>query len=136
MADAPDYGLHSDAARETVALVREMFSAFAQRDLEGTLRHAHPEIELDVPATAERAGRTGPYRGHDGIRDYFCDVERLWSELVIAPDDYRAVGGAVIVFGHVHGRMDGVEVRTRVMWTWRVDAGRIVSGRVFQTPGA
>ncbi len=133
--DAPDYGLHSEAARETVALVRDLFSAFARRDLDGTLRHAHPDIELVVPATAERAGRARPYRGHDGVRDYFSDVERHWSELIVEAEDYRAAGESVIVFGRVHGRAGDIDVDTRVMWSWRVEDGQIISGRVFQTPG-
>ena len=45
------------------------------------------------------------------MRDYFADVERLWDELVLHAEDFRAVPGSVIVIGHVTGRKQGLDVR-------------------------
>jgi ketosteroid isomerase-like protein len=56
---------------------------------------------------SELAGRTSSYRGHAGVRAYFADAQRLWSDLTIEADDFRAVADSVIVFGHVHGRVGG-----------------------------
>ena len=51
-----------------------MFAAFAERDLETRAgAHAHPDIEFTA-VTGEHAGRTEPYSGHDGMRQYFRDV--------------------------------------------------------------
>ena len=52
-----------------------MFAAFADRDLEAVLGLAAPDIEF-AAVTGEHAGRTEPYRGHAGMRQYFRDVGR------------------------------------------------------------
>jgi ketosteroid isomerase-like protein len=87
------------------------------------------DCELFFEGTATAAGRDGPYIGHDGIRDYFADVERLWDELVLYAEDFRAVPGSVIVIGHITGHKQGLDVRRASVWTWRVKDGRAVSVR-------
>ena len=113
--------------------VRALFAAFARRDRDAFLAHLHPDFELDVPATAERAGRGGPYRGHDGVREYFADVERIWSELHIEPEDIRAAGDSVMLFGRVRGRAGTEVVDARGMWTFRLDGDLLRSVRAFET---
>src|SRR4051794_37657804 len=82
------------------------------------------DCELHLEGTARLAGRSEPYRGHEGMREYLTDVERLWEELELHADDFRAVPGSVIVMGHVTGRRQGLAVRRSSVWTWRVKAGR------------
>jgi ketosteroid isomerase-like protein len=41
-------------------VVRAVFAAFAERDVEGVLAHAHSEIEFTA-VTGGHAGRTEPY---------------------------------------------------------------------------
>lgn len=134
MTDRPDYGVATAGARAAVLRVQEMFAAFAHRDLDALLPQLDPGCTLDVPETARRAGREGLYRGYDGIREYFADVERLWSGLQLEPQDFRATGDSVVVFGRVTGHIDGAEIDQPVMWTWKLAGGQIVSGRVFNTP--
>jgi ketosteroid isomerase-like protein len=119
---------------EPVALVRAMFAAFARRDVDATLPYLDPDVELRVPRTSEYAGRSGPYRGHDGIRDYFADVEAIWDELVVEPEDFRASQGSVVIFGRVRGRRGAQLVETRVLWTWKLRGDKVVAGAVFDTP--
>jgi hypothetical protein len=121
-------------SREDVETVRRMFDAFARRDLDATLAQLDPDIVLTVPATANLAGRTGPYRGHEGVRQYLADVEAVWSELALEPLDFRDAAGAVVIFGRVTGRRapqgdePGEVVHDSVIWTWKLRDGRIVSG--------
>jgi ketosteroid isomerase-like protein len=89
-----------------------------------------PDCEIVVEGTARRAGRSGPYRGHDGLRDYFADVERTWDDLTLHADDFRALPGSVVVMGRVHGRRGEEEVRRKVLWTWRLRDGLAVAVRV------
>ena len=121
-------------SRADVETVRRMFAAFAKRDVEGTLSLLDPAVEFTAPTTAELAGRTGPYRGHEGIRQYFRDVATIWDDLLVEPADVRAVAGAVVIFGQVQGRRGGEVLAVNVVWTWRLRAGRVVSGSVFPTP--
>ena len=109
-----------------VATVRAIFEAFARRDLEGALEHVADELEFEPTVTARLAGRTEPYRGRDGLREYFADAARVWDELTLEADDVRAAPGSVVVFGHAVGRVGGEHVRRRVVWTWRLRGGKAV----------
>ena len=119
---------------EHVALVRAMFEAFARRDIEAVLPYLDADVELQVPSTSGFAGRTGPYRGHQGIRDYFADVAAVWDELVVEPEDFRSTENAVVIFGRIRGRGGAQRIETRVLWSWKLRAGKVVAGAVFDTP--
>ena len=58
------------------------------------------------------------------MREYFADVERTWEELTLFANDFRAIPGAVVVMGHVEGRLDGEPIRRGAVWTWKVRPGR------------
>lgn len=120
-------GSDADAAIETV---RRIYEAFAVRDLEGMLAHAAPDIELVPGGTQSLLGRTDPYRGHDGVREYFDDAARVWKDLTLSATDFRATAGGVVVFGHVDGETEAGRVRRKAVWVWQVRSGLAVSMRV------
>ena len=127
----PEYYGNPAGITDDIDVVRAIFDAFAVRDLEGALDFVAPDCEIHLVGTASRAGRDRPYLGHQGMRQYFADVERVWDELEIHAADFRAVPGSVIVMGHVSGRTgDGQAIRRSAVWTWKVTAGRASHVRV------
>jgi ketosteroid isomerase-like protein len=118
------------ALEADVTAVRAIYAAFGRRDIEAALAYVAPDVELFPSGTASRVGRTEPYRGHDGVREYFADAARVWDDLTLHADDIRAAAASVVVFGYVDGRIGGEPVRRRVIWTWRFRDGRAVSLRV------
>jgi ketosteroid isomerase-like protein len=125
----PDYYGNPAGLTDEIEIVRAVYDAFGRRDIDGMLEYLAPDCELHLEGTARAAGRESPYRGHDGMRDYFADVERLWDELVLHAEDFRAVPGSVIVIGHITGHKQGLDVRRAAVWTWRVRDGRAASVR-------
>ena len=117
------------------ATVRALFAAFAARDLGAALELSHPDVELWAQPTAEVVERREPYRGHDGVRAYFADVERAWEAFSVEPNDFRVAGGGVIAFGHAEGRARGEHVARRlpVIWVFRLRDGLVVFCRVART---
>ena len=113
-----------------IELVKAMFAAFAARDLETVLSLADPDVELTA-VTGEHAGRTDPYRGHDGLRAYFRDVAALWEELRLTPREFRAAGDLILVTGKVSARSRSRTVTGSTGWLWRVRDGRVVYVRVY-----
>jgi ketosteroid isomerase-like protein len=111
-------------------VVKAVFAAFAERDLERVLELAAPEIEF-IAVTSDYAGRMGPYRGHDGIREYFRDVAEVWDELRLTPTDYRIVGEQVLVTGRVSARSPARMVSGSTGWLWRVRSGKVIRARVY-----
>jgi ketosteroid isomerase-like protein len=116
--------------RSDIEVVQAVFAAFAERDLEAVLEFASPEIEF-IAVTSDYAGRTGPYRGHEGIRQYFRDVAEVWDELRVTPTDYRMAGEEVLVTGRVSARSPARVVSGSTGWVWRVSAGKVVRARVY-----
>ncbi len=112
-----------------VVTVRAIYDAFARGDVEAALAHVADDVELFPSGTASRVGRTEPYHGHDGVREYFADAARVWDDLTLVADDIRATTMSVVVFGHVEALLDGAPVRRRVVWTWRFRGGKAVSLR-------
>jgi ketosteroid isomerase-like protein len=123
-----------DPRDDLVATVRAMYDAFNRRDLEAGLRYLHPEVELRPLGTSVLTGRP-LYRGHDGIREYLADVQRVWTAgLRVFPVDYRAVSGSVVVFGRVEGGAEPLgPIEDEVVWVWRLRDGLVVSGQIFST---
>ncbi|HEX2085671.1 MAG TPA: nuclear transport factor 2 family protein [Solirubrobacteraceae bacterium] len=122
---ASDYGSHG-ATEGDVATVQAIYDAFARRDLDGALAHVSDDVRFEPSGTARLAGRTEPYRGHAGVREYFADANRLWEELTLHAEDVRSAPGSVVVFGHVEGCVDGERLTRRVVWTWRLRDGKAV----------
>jgi ketosteroid isomerase-like protein len=119
----PEYYGNPAGVTADLEVVRAIYDAFAARDLERALPRVSPDAELHAPGTADAAGRTGPYRGHDGLRTYFEDVDRVWDGLTLHADDFRVVPGFVVVLGHVSFRRNGTVLRRAVVWTWRLQDG-------------
>jgi ketosteroid isomerase-like protein len=111
-------------------VVQAVFEAFAERDVEGVLAYAHSDIELR-PVTGDIAGRAEPYRGHDGIREYFRDVATLWDELRIVPNEFRQDGDTILVTGRVSARSPARIVAGSTGWIWRVADGLVTYARVY-----
>lgn len=124
---SPSYGTPAEHPTD-IAAVHAVYEAFSRRDLDAALPYFWPDATFMVPGTASAVGRDGPYRGHEGIAEYFADIARVWEHLEMHPHDVRAVAGSIIVFGEVHGRTTaGQDVRRRVVWSWRLCDGRVIS---------
>jgi ketosteroid isomerase-like protein len=113
-----------------IDVVKAVFAAFAARDLEGVLALSAPDIEFTA-VTGEHAGHTNPYRGHDGMRQYFRDVAAVWDELRLTPREFRAAGDLVLVTGKVSARSRARTITGSTGWIWRVRDGQVVYGKVF-----
>ena len=107
-----------------------MFTAFAERDVERVLELIDPEVEFTT-LTSDYAGRTEPYRGHDGIREYFRDVALVWDDIRLTPRAFREVDGNILVTGRVNARSAARIVDGSTGWIWRVRDGRVIYGRVY-----
>jgi ketosteroid isomerase-like protein len=115
-------------------VVKAVFAAFAERDLERVLDAIDPEMEFTA-VTADLAGRTEPYRGHAGMREYFRDVAMVWDDLRLNPREFRKVGDSILVTGRVTARSPARIVDGSTGWIFRVRDGRVVYGRVYASAG-
>ena len=113
-----------------IEVVKATFAAFAARDLQAVLALSDPDIEFTA-VTGEHAGRTDPYRGHDGMRQYFRDVAEVWEELRLTPREFREEGDLILVTGKVSARSRSRTVTGSTGWIWRVRNGKVTFVRVY-----
>jgi ketosteroid isomerase-like protein len=114
--------------------VARLFEAFNERDLSQVLALTHPAVEF-VPVTAEPARDGRPYVGHQGMHEYFSDMERVWEELTVTAAEMRQLADGVLVLGRVlaHSKKEGTR-DLPVAWILRLNGDRFVYGRVFTDP--
>lgn len=116
------------------ALVGRLFNAFNQRDVEAIVSLCSPRMEF-FAITAEEVGRSAPYVGPEGLRDYLADVERFWEELLITPGRVERREDRLLVLGRVFVRNRELGIRDMpVAWIWQVEDGLFVHGEVFADP--
>lgn len=115
-------------------LVGRLFNAFNQRDAEEIVGLCSPRMEF-FAITADEVGRSAPYVGPEGLRDYLKDVERFWEELLITPGRVERRDDRLLVLGRVFVRNRELGIRDMpVAWIWQVEGGLFVRGEVFADP--
>jgi ketosteroid isomerase-like protein len=115
-----------------------VFEAFARRDLDAVLELIDPAVEFHA-VTGELAREGEPYRGVDGMRDYFADVGKIWQELSLDPTEFRLLGESgtsVLVTGRVWAHGSGRVVDSSAGWIWRLREGRVTYIRVYASAAA
>jgi serine phosphatase RsbU (regulator of sigma subunit)/ketosteroid isomerase-like protein len=116
-------------------LVERLFEAFNRRDAEEIVAVCDEALEFFPVGTAEAIGRSAPYVGPDGLRDYLGDVDRAWEELLIRPATVERHGDQLLVRGRVYVRSRELGIRdVPIAWIWEVAGGRFVRGEVFPDP--
>ena len=111
-------------------VIEAVYLAFAERDVEGVLARLHPDVEFSA-VTGDHAGHAAPYRGHDGMRQYFRDVAEVWDELRIVPGEFRQSGDTILVTGRVSARSPARIVAGSTGWIWRLRDGLVAYARVY-----
>jgi ketosteroid isomerase-like protein len=115
-------------------LVRQAYQAFSKRDLDALREIADPRIEIHT-VTGMIAGRSEPYRGHDGLIEYLRDVGEMWDEIELLPTNFHELSDSrLVVFGRVRARRELAVIDAPNAWLWEVGEGRIRSARVFGDP--
>jgi ketosteroid isomerase-like protein len=114
-------------------LVRELYRAAGERDLERVLDFFDEDVELDVTAVA---ADQGIYRGREGIRDYFEEVWDVAATFAFEVEDAVEVDDRVVVTLGVRvvGASSGAEYMQTYGAVWRIVDGRAAEIRLYPDP--
>ncbi len=116
-------------SKQAISLIEKALDAFSRRDVDAFVEVAHPRIEFYPQGTSALARGGQPYRGHEGIRAYFGDVSRVWTELRVIPQKHLTVGDHVLVTGRIYAHgADGLLIDSPAHWVWRVEEDKLVWG--------
>ena len=115
-------------------LAAEMVDAVARRDVSRLIELTDPAVEWRPFATGLL--EEGVYRGHDGIRQYFRDLDDAWEMLRAEVEDGLAAGDSALLVGRLHyrGRGSGVETEHAAGWAMAFRDGKLLSMAAFRDP--
>jgi ketosteroid isomerase-like protein len=120
-------------APSNVDIVAGLFAAFEHRDAEALIGQCTPDVVFE-PVTARVVGGGEPYRGHEGMRAYLADANRVWQDLRLSPEEYfEGADDIVVATGRVYAWGSGRVIDSPVGWVFRLRAGLIAYGRVYET---
>ena len=91
-------------SEENVEAFKRGVAAWNRGDIDAALEMLDPEVEVHAVAPATLGGESTIYRGHEGARELFRDVQEAFPELQIEISEIRDLGERIVAIGHLHGR--------------------------------
>jgi ketosteroid isomerase-like protein len=88
-------------SQANVGLHRRSVEAFNRRDIEAMIACLDPSVEYYPVLSA--IGVT-VYRGHEGLRSWFEQLDDAWEELCAEPEAYFDLGEQTLLFYVLRGR--------------------------------
>ena len=119
-----------DMSRENVQLVQSWFERWNR----GVRDFAEDEVDPDVQVISRL--RSEPFRGREGLREWFQEIDEQFQEWEIVGDEWRDAGERVVVLGQVRlrGRESGVAFSQPTGWLFELKGGRLFRVRNFVSP--
>ena len=118
-------------SQDDVEVVRSFFAAFACRDLDAAAKLLHSEVEVRPAVVGGLEGTV--YRGVSGNRQFWADIDAAWATFGIEPQQFRDLGGRVLVLGRAiaRARGSGIALDEPSAWIADVRGGEIVRFQSF-----
>jgi anti-sigma regulatory factor (Ser/Thr protein kinase)/ketosteroid isomerase-like protein len=117
-------------AEENLRVVRELFGAFAARDLWRTTELVDRGVMMEPLSTPVE--RRTPYLGIDGLRRYLQDLDSTWDRFEVTIEDLRADDGEhVVAVGQIHARQGELTVDEPAGFAFRLREGKVVWAKVY-----
>jgi len=121
-------------SQENVDIVLRMHAAFGRRDLEALVAACHREVTYRAAITQLLEGEAGDFRGHDGIRRWWRDLDELYDHLrteVVEVCDLDGERVLVVFDVHGQGKGSGVTRVERLTQVATVRDGQVMEMRDF-----
>src|SRR5436190_17119303 len=101
-------------SQENVEAFRRGIEAINSQDVQALLPLLDPAIEWHMAIQALVGGEAAVYHGHDGVREYFRDMDGAFAKVELDYPDIRDLGERVLALGsfRVRGRESGAELES------------------------
>ena len=123
-------------SQEDVETFRRGIEAMNRRDVEALLPALDPGVEWHMTIQALIGGEAAVYHGHEGVREYFRDMDEAFSDVHADYPDVRDLGDRLLALGsfRVRGRESGAEVESQVGALVDMKEGRATRVLTFLDP--
>ena len=116
-------------ADENRRVVRELFDAFAARDVSRTTQLVDRGVMMEPLSTPVE--RRTPYLGVDGLRRYLQDLDATWDTFDVTIEELRADGEHVVAVGRIRARQLDLELDDPAGFAFRLRDGKVVWAKVY-----
>jgi ketosteroid isomerase-like protein len=118
-------------SQENVETFKRAIDAYNSRDIEAVVEEVDPEVEWR-PAWGEAA----VYRGHEGVRKLFRELDDVLDELHLEYSETRDLGDRVVAIGRVRmrGRGSGAETESPLATVVDLKNGKAIRVRTYLNP--
>jgi uncharacterized protein len=114
---------------DNVAFVRDLYDAFARRDIDALLAALAPDVVIEQTSLLPWGGR------HLGAEGFGVFVTRLLAHLdtTLEVGELVPAGDHVVEIGHSRGRVlaNGADYRVREVHLWEVRDGKVVAFHAY-----
>jgi ketosteroid isomerase-like protein len=123
-------------SEENVEAVRRGADAYNRGDIDALLDELDPEIEWHPLLQVLLGGEATVYRGHEGARELWRDLDEAFTEQEVEQSEVRDLGAQVIAIGHLRarGRESGATTETAIVWLVEFRNGKAVRVREYLDP--
>ena len=118
-------------SQENVETFTRAIDAYNRRDVEAMVEVVDPEVEWR-PAWGEAA----VYRGHQGVRELFRELDDVLDEIALEYSEIRDLGDRVVGIGRVRmrGRGSGAQTESPIATVSEIRNGKAISVRSYLDP--
>jgi ketosteroid isomerase-like protein len=121
-------------SQENVNAVNVLFAAFANRDLVAADSVLDSEVEIRPGLVGGLEGTI--YCGLSGNEQFWTDIDAVWTEFRIQPDEFRDLGDRVLILGRAFARgRSGIALDQRAAWIAELRGGKIFKFQSFINQG-
>jgi ketosteroid isomerase-like protein len=123
-------------SQENVEAFKRGLEAGNRGDVDGLLEELDPEVEWHSALHTLMGGEQTVFRGHDGVREMFRDLNEAFGEIHIEISEIRDLGDRLVAIGRTRnrGRESGVPTETPLALVTEVKNGKTILVRGYLDP--
>jgi ketosteroid isomerase-like protein len=123
-------------SQENVETFKRAIDAYNRRDVEGLLETLDPEVEWYSALMVPMGGKATVFRGYEGIRELFRDLDEVLDEWHAEYPQIRDLGDQIVAIGWVRtrGRESGAETESPIGTVSDVKDGKAFRIRTYLDP--
>ena len=129
----PPRGAEPGLVERNTRVVRELFRAFAKRDVAEMMRLCDRGVMIEPLSTPVR--RRSPYLGVDGLRRYLRDLEETWQKFEISVAEQRAGGDYVVALGRIYAQHEDLVADDPAGFAFKLRDAKVVWVKVYPSAG-
>ena len=120
-----------DSGERNLRVVRELFEAFAARDVERTVSLVDRGVMMEPLSTDIE--RRSPYLGVSGLRRYLSDLDGTWDKFEVTVGSVRSGGDYVVALGQIHAQRQDLVADDPAGFTFKLRDGKVVWAKVYRS---